>query len=332
MTILVTGAAGFIGAHLCRALLNRGERVLGIDSLNDYYDPNLKRDRRDTLIVPPTPTAFRFIHGDLANATTIAEIFAAEKIDRVIHLAAQAGVRYSLEQPQAYVEANLAAFVNLIEACRSAAIDHFVYASSSSVYGNNQKRPFSVNDRTDQPISLYAATKKANELIAHAYCHLYRLPMTGLRFFTVYGPWGRPDMAPFIFTQRIFNAQPLQLFNNGRHIRDITYIDDCIAAILLALDAGPVDSSRAQQDDLFFRIYNIGSGRGIVITDLAAAIAHAAGREAQQIMLPIQNVDVEATLSDPADFPPGAEKLTITPLSEGAERLVRWYRDYYAIG
>ncbi|MDQ7989792.1 MAG: NAD-dependent epimerase [Candidatus Dactylopiibacterium sp.] len=333
MKILVTGAAGFIGMHTAQRLLARGDEVVGIDNLNDYYDPRLKRDRLDRL----APHArFRFIELDLADRAGIERLFAEEGFHRVVHLGAQAGVRYSLQNPHAYVDSNLVGFVNILEGCRHHRVEHLVYASSSSVYGGNEKTPFSEQDAVDHPVSLYAATKKANELMAHTYSHLYGIPTTGLRFFTVYGPWGRPDMAPWLFTSAILEGRPIKVFNHGQMLRDFTYIDDIVEGVVRSLDrpaepdagydgkAPNPATSRAP-----YRVFNIGNQAPVPLMDFIAALEAALGKTAEKEFLPMQAGDVPVTSSDVSaltawtGFTPG------TPLAEGVERFVEWYREYH---
>lgn len=333
MKILVTGAAGFIGMHTAIELLKRGDEVVGIDNLNDYYDPQLKQDRLAQL----APFAnFRFIRLDLADREGMARLFTDEKFERVVHLAAQAGVRYSLQNPHAYVDSNLVGFVNILEGCRHNAVQHLVYASSSSVYGGNEKTPFSEQDPVDHPVSLYAATKKANELMAHTYSHLYSIPTTGLRFFTVYGPWGRPDMAPWLFTSAILEDRPIKVFNHGKMLRDFTYIDDIVQGVVRTLDrpaepdaaydgtAPNPGTSRAP-----YRVFNIGNQDPVPLMDFIAAIEAATGKTAEKDFQPMQPGDVPVTSADVSaltawtGFAPG------TPLREGMGRFVDWYRAYF---
>lgn len=323
MKVLVTGAAGFIGMHVAQKLLNRGDRVVGIDNLNDYYDPQLKRSRLAQL--EPYPD-FRFERLDVADRSDMANLFKREQFDRVVHLAAQAGVRYSIQNPYAYVDSNLTGFVNVLEGCRHHHVKHLVYASSSSVYGGNIKMPFSESDPVDHPVSLYAATKKANELMAHSYSHLYGLPTTGLRFFTVYGPWGRPDMAYFLFTKAILEDQPINVFNHGDMKRDFTYIDDIVEGVVRVLDrtATPVQGSHVP-----CRVFNIGNHQPVQLLDFIACIEASLGKKAQKRLLPIQDGDVPATyaemsaLSDWVGFRPAM------PVEQGIAKFVSWYASYY---
>ncbi|MDX5446472.1 MAG: NAD-dependent epimerase [Zoogloeaceae bacterium] len=333
MKVLVTGAAGFIGMHVSQVLLARGDEVVGLDSLNDYYDPTLKEARLARLV----PHAdFRFVRMDVADREGMARLFAEERFDRVVHLAAQAGVRYSLENPHAYVDANLVGFMNVLEGCRHNGVAHLVYASSSSVYGGNEKMPFSEHDSVDHPVSLYAATKKANELMAHTYSHLYGLPTTGLRFFTVYGPWGRPDMALFLFASAMLEGRPIDVFNHGRMRRDFTYIDDIVEGVVRTLDRVPqadpdydavaADPARSHAP---YRVFNIGNNDPVPLMDFIAAIEAALGCEAQKNFLPMQAGDVPATAADTDELAAWVDFAPATPVREGVARFVAWYRDYY---
>ena len=334
-TYLVTGAAGFIGMHVSQRLLARGDAVVGLDNLNDYYDPTLKQARLARLM----PSAnFRFVEMDVADRSGIPALFAGQRFDAVIHLAAQAGVRYSLQNPHAYVDSNLVGFVNILEGCRHSAVGHLVYASSSSVYGGNTKLPFSEHDNIDHPVSLYAATKKANELMAHTYSHLYRLPTSGLRFFTVYGPWGRPDMALFLFTRAMLEQRPIDVFNHGNMIRDFTFVDDIVEGILRVVDkpaAPAADFDPGQPDPATsnapYRVFNIGNNQPVKLMEYIEAIETALGVVAEKRFLPMQAGDVPATsanvdvLRDWVGFAPN------TPVQEGVRRFVAWYRDYYQL-
>lgn len=332
MKILVTGAAGFIGMHVARLLLERGDEVVGIDNLNDYYDPRLKHARLDQL-APYSRFCFR--HIDVADAPAVAALFAGECFERVVHLAAQAGVRYSLTNPQAYVQSNLVGFANILEACRHNHVRHLVYASSSSVYGANARMPFSVHDEVNHPVSLYAATKKSNELMAHSYSHLYGLPTTGLRYFTVYGPWGRPDMSPWLFTSAILAGRPIDVFNHGRMQRDFTFIDDIAEGTVRALDriaapnpdfdaaAPDAGSSRAP-----YRVYNIGNHQPVELMAFIGTIERALGMEAKKNFLPMQAGDVPATYADVADLARDTGFAPKTPLADGIERWAAWFRAY----
>ncbi len=330
---LVTGAAGFIGFHVAAKLLDRGERVIGLDNLNDYYDVQLKKDRLAQL---QGNAAFSFRQIDVADRNAMAALFTAEKIDVVIHLAAQAGVRYSLVNPAAYIDGNLVGFGNILEGCRHHGVRHLVYASSSSVYGANTTMPFSVHHNVDHPLSLYAATKKANELMAHTYSHLYGLPTTGLRFFTVYGPWGRPDMALFLFTKNILAGRPIDVFNNGQMRRDFTYIDDIVEGVVRVAarvpqgdpnwssDAPDSASSRAP-----YRLYNFGNNQPVELLHLIEMLEKCLGKTAEKNMLPMQPGDVAATWADVDDLTRDVGFKPSTPIEEGVARFVAWYRSYY---
>ena len=335
MKILVTGAAGFIGMTASLQLLARGDQVVGLDNLNDYYDVNLKHSRLKRLT---SHANFKFVQLDVGDRSGIAELFATEKFDRVIHLAAQAGVRYSLQNPHAYVDSNLLGFVNILEGCRHSQVQHLVYASSSSVYGGNTKMPFSEHDSVDHPVSLYAATKKANELMAHTYSHLYNLPTTGLRFFTVYGPWGRPDMALFLFTKAILEGRPIDVFNHGNMRRDFTYVDDIVEGVIRVLDR--VAAPDPQYDPVLadpatsnapYRVFNIGNNNPVPLLDFIGCIEDALGQKAEKRLLPLQDGDVPATyantdaLQDWVGFVPG------TSVQTGIGNFVAWYRDYYKV-
>ncbi len=335
MKILVTGAAGFIGMTASLRLLERGDEVVGLDNLNDYYDVQLKRDRLARL--QPHP-AFRFVQLDVADRPGIEQLFAAEKFDRVIHLAAQAGVRYSLQNPHAYVDSNIVGFVNILEGCRHNQVQHLAYASSSSVYGGNTRMPFSEHDSVDHPVSLYAATKKANELMAHTYSHLYGLPTTGLRFFTVYGPWGRPDMALFLFTKAMLEGRPIEVFNEGRMQRDFTYIDDIVEGVLRVLDrpAEPdADFDTAKPDPARswapFRVFNIGNQGPVELMGFIEAIESELGMKAQKNLRPMQPGDVPATHADVSALTRWTDFKPATSVTTGVSRFVRWYRDYYKV-
>ncbi len=335
MNVLVTGAAGFIGAALCGRLLARGERVFAVDNLSDYYDVGLKRARLERL---RAQKAFAFTQLDVADRAALADFFQGRKLDAVMHLAAQAGVRYSLENPAAYVDSNLVAFGNILEACRHGEIGHLVYASSSSVYGANPRLPFSENDPVDHPVSLYAATKKANELMAHAYAHLYHLRCTGLRFFTVYGPWGRPDMAFFKFTKLMLAGQPIPVYNHGNLTRDFTYIDDIVEGIVRVLDA-PAQAdcnydARAPQparSDAPFKIYNLGNGGQIQLMDYIHALEKALGVTAKYEMLPMQAGDVAATKADMRALAKDFSFQPSTSIEHGLAAFAQWYRAYYGV-
>lgn len=323
MKVLVTGAAGFIGMHVCERLLARGDTVVGIDNLNDYYDVSLKEARLARL----TPHAgFHFERVDIANATALMALFAADRFDRVVHLAAQAGVRYSLQNPQAYVESNLVGFANILEACRHHPVAHLVYASSSSVYGGNQKIPFAESDPVDAPVSLYAATKKSNELMAHAYSHLYDIPATGLRFFTVYGPWGRPDMAYWSFTRRILDGQPIDVFNHGDMRRDFTYIDDIVEGVIRLLDKPPGEDAAVRH-----QVFNIGNHQPVQLLDFIACLESALGVTAVKQLLPMQDGDVPVTYADTSRLDAWVGFQPATPLAQGLGQFVAWYRQHYGL-
>lgn len=334
-SILVTGAAGFIGFHVAKRLLDRGETVIGLDNLNDYYDVRLKEARLAQL----TPhERFRFVKLDLANRQGIHDLFTDVPIRRVVHLAAQAGVRYSLVNPYAYTESNIEGFLNILEGCRHARIEHLVYASSSSVYGGNTQMPFSIHDNVDHPVSLYAATKKANELMAHCYAHLYRIPCTGLRFFTVYGPWGRPDMALFIFTKAILEGTPIEVFNHGKMQRDFTYIDDIVEGVIRTLDrsATPNPSWSGERPDpgtssAPARIYNIGNHQPAELMRFIEVLEQALGRKAEKKLMPLQPGDVPATYADIDDLSRDVGFTPATPIEEGIPRFVKWYREFYRL-
>jgi len=335
MTILVTGAAGFIGYHVARRLLARGDTVIGLDNLNAYYDVSLKEARAAEL---GKHSSFRLIKLDLENREGVAALFASERPRRAVHLAAQAGVRYSLENPHAYIDSNLVGFMNILESCRHNGVDHLVYASSSSVYGGNTRMPFSEHDNIDHPVSLYAATKKANELMAHTYSHLYRLPTTGLRFFTVYGPWGRPDMALFLFTRAILEGRPIDVFNNGNMVRDFTYIDDIVEGVIRVLDR-PAETNpsfdAAQPDpgtsNAPYRVFNIGNSRPTPLNDYIEALEEALERKAQRNLLPMQPGDVPATFADTSELDAWIGFKPNTPIKGGVRRFVEWYREYYRV-
>jgi UDP-glucuronate 4-epimerase len=332
-TILLTGAAGFIGFHLATRLLKDGRRVVGVDNLNPYYDVRLKQARLDQL-TPQKNFSFELI--DIADRDAMKALFARHPIRRVVHLAAQAGVRYSLENPFAYIDANLSGFASILEGCRHAKVEHLVYASSSSVYGGNTKVPFSIHDNVDHPVSLYAATKKANELMAHSYSHLFGLPSTGLRFFTVYGPWGRPDMALFLFTKAILEGRPIDVFNNGEMQRDFTYVDDIVDGIVRVLDRAPAANPNFDKNNpdsatswAPARVYNIGNNRSVRLLDFIAVLEKAIGKPAQKRMLPLQAGDVPATFADIEDLRRDTGFEPKTPIEEGVPKFVKWYREFY---
>ena len=330
--VVVTGAAGFIGYHVARRLLERGDEVVGIDSVNDYYDVSLKEARLAKLA---PYERFRFFRADLADRSVVGEIEAIRPA-RIVHLAAQAGVRYSLVNPYAYTESNIQAFLNVLEAARALAVEHLVYASSSSVYGSNTKQPFSEHDNVDHPISLYAATKKANELMAHVYAHLFSIPCTGLRFFTVYGPWGRPDMALFRFTRGILMDEAIPIYNYGKMIRDFTYVDDIVEGVVRVLDtpATPDGNWSADRPDPArsrapYRVFNIGNNRPVQLLDYIAAIERCLGKTAKMELLPMQPGDVASTQADVTDLEEAVGFHPDTPIEEGIRRFVEWYRGYY---
>jgi UDP-glucuronate 4-epimerase len=328
MKILVTGAAGFIGYYVTLQLLSRGDQVIGVDNLNDYYDVSLKQARLDQIVKHPQAANFKFIKLDLADVEATANLFKQVQFDRVVHLAAQAGVRYSLQNPHAYIQSNLVAFTNILEGCRYHHVKHLVYASSSSVYGGNTKMPFSEKDTVDTPVSLYAATKKANELMAHTYSHLYGLPTTGLRFFTVYGPWGRPDMSPFLFADAILNNKPIKVFNHGDMMRDFTYIDDIVESVVRVLDkpATPQEGSHVP-----YRIFNIGNSQPEKLMDFISVMEGAFGKEAKKDFLPMQAGDVKATYADTSALEGWVGFKPKTPLKEGIQNFAAWYKKQYEL-
>ncbi len=335
MKILVTGAAGFIGAALSHRLLDRGDEVVGIDNLNDYYDVSLKEARLARLA---EGDGFTFVRLDVADREGMERLFREHRFDAVMHLAAQAGVRYSLENPHAYVDANLVGFANVLEGCRHGEVGHLVFASSSSVYGANTRLPFSEHDNVDHPVSLYAATKKANELMAHTYAHLYGLPCTGLRFFTVYGPWGRPDMALFKFTRLMLEDKPIPVFNRGEMVRDFTYIDDIVEGIVRVIDRPPEpdpswsgDSPDPATSYAPWRIYNIGNSRPVKLMRYIEVLEHCLGRKARMELLPMQPGDVKATQADTTELRNAVGYAPSTPIEEGVARFVSWYRNYYRV-
>ena len=335
MHVLVTGAAGFIGSALSERLLARGDEVFGYDNVNAYYDPALKEARLARL----TPHAkFSFMRASLEDRNALEEAFAQFRPERVVNLAAQAGVRYSIENPYAYVESNLVGFINILEACRHGKVEHLVYASSSSVYGANRKLPFSVRDSVDHPLSLYAATKKANELMAHTYSHLYQLPTTGLRFFTVYGPWGRPDMALFLFTRKILAGEPIEVFNHGQHTRDFTYIDDIVEGVIRTLDRVPASdpafdplNPSAGSSAAPYRVYNIGNHQPVELAHYIEVLEAKLGRKAEKILLPLQPGDVPDTYADVEELTRDTGYSPATPVEAGISRFVDWYRAFYTV-
>lgn len=335
MKVLVTGAAGFIGFHLSKRLLSHGHEVVGLDNLNDYYDVSLKQARLKQL---EGRSNFRLVKADLADRTKMEEVFRSERYERVFHLAAQAGVRYSLTNPHVYIESNLVGFLHILEGCRHAQVPHLIYASSSSVYGANTQMPFSVHDRVDHPVSLYAATKKANELMAHTYSHLYRIPTTGLRFFTVYGPWGRPDMALFLFSKAILDGKPMELFNFGKMERDFTYIDDIVEGVVRVGEKIPAPdpnwNSRNPDpatSSAPYRIFNIGNNNPVALLKLLDTLEQCLGKKGERRLVPIQPGDVPATYADVDDLMKEVGFKPVTPIEEGVRRFVDWYRGYYQV-
>ncbi len=333
MRVLVTGAAGFIGSHLSQRLLARGDEVLGYDNLNAYYDPRLKQARLDRLL---PLEGFSFVQASLEDRAALEAAFDEFKPQRVVNLAAQAGVRYSLENPQAYVDSNIVGFLNILEACRHRGIEHLVYASSSSVYGANKKLPFAVEDSVDHPVSMYAATKKANELMAHTYSHLFNLPTTGLRFFTVYGPWGRPDMALFLFTRKILAGEPIDVFNHGHHTRDFTYVDDIVEGVIRTLDRvpgpdptyDPLNPTPASSSAPY-RVYNIGNHQPVQLLRYIEVLEECLGRKAERNLLPLQAGDVPDTYADVSALQRDTDYSPSTSIEIGVRRFVDWYRDFY---
>ncbi|WP_027328154.1 NAD-dependent epimerase [Marinimicrobium agarilyticum] len=335
MKVLVTGTAGFIGNHLALRLLERGDEVVGIDNLNDYYDVQIKKDR---LARATAHAGFTDIRANLEDKAAIDKVFKEHKPDRVVNLAAQAGVRYSLINPQAYIDSNITGFINILEACRHFGCEHLVYASSSSVYGANTAMPFSVHNNVDHPVSLYAASKKSNELMAHTYSHLFGLPTTGLRFFTVYGPWGRPDMALFIFTRKILAGEPIDVFNYGHHRRDFTYIDDIVEGVIRTLDhVAPAnsdwnsDAPDPATSKAPYRIYNIGSNNPVELLRYIEVLEDCLGKKAEKNLLPLQLGDVPDTYADVDALIEDVNYKPATPVETGIENFVRWYRDYYKV-
>lgn len=335
MRILVTGTAGFIGSALSIQLLERGDEVIGIDNVNDYYDPALKEARLARLTAYPNFTEVRL---SIEDRDGMEKVFRQYKPQRVVNLAAQAGVRYSLENPHAYIDANIVGFTNILEGCRHNDVEHLVYASSSSVYGANESMPFSVHDNVDHPVSLYAASKKANELMAHTYSHLFQLPTAGLRFFTVYGPWGRPDMALFMFTRNIIEGKPIDVFNYGKHQRDFTYIDDIVEGVKRTLDkvaepnpewSGKTPDSATSKAP--YRLYNIGSNNPCELLRYIEIIEECVGKKAEKNMLPLQPGDVVATYADVDALIQDVDYQPATPIEEGVEKFVKWYRDFYKV-
>jgi len=333
--ILVTGAAGFIGYHVSKRLLERGERVIGLDNLNAYYDPNLKEARLAQL---KNHHAFTFAHVDVADTDSMQELFGEYRPARVVHLAAQAGVRYSVINPYAYIDSNVLGFQNILEGCRHNRIEHLVFASTSSVYGAHTRQPFSEHDAVDHPVSLYAATKIANEMMAHSYAHLYRLPVTALRFFTVYGPWGRPDMALFKFTRGILASEPIPVYNEGRMIRDFTYIDDIVEGLVRILDIVPQPNPDWKSDDpdpatsnAPYRVYNIGNNRPVELLHFISALERCLGRKAKLDLMPMQPGDVPSTMADVSSLERATGFRPKTTIEEGIAAFVKWYRQYYSV-
>mgnify|MGYP003451492169 FL=1 len=335
MRVMVTGAAGFIGSHLSERLLARGDEVLGYDNLNAYYDPRLKEARLAKLLPQP---GFRFVRASLEDRAALDAAFDDFKPQRVVNLAAQAGVRYSLENPQAYIDSNIVGFLNILEACRYRGIEHLVYASSSSVYGANKKLPFAVEDSVDHPVSMYATTKKANELMAHTYSHLFNLPTTGLRFFTVYGPWGRPDMALFLFTRKILAGEPIDVFNHGHHTRDFTYIDDIVEGVIRTLDRVPGPdpdydplAPTPASSSAPYRVYNIGNHQPVQLLRYIEVLEDCLGRKAERNLLPLQPGDVPDTYADVEALQRDTGYSPATSIEVGVRRFVDWYRGFYAV-
>jgi UDP-glucuronate 4-epimerase len=333
MKVLVTGAAGFIGSSTAQRLLDRGDEVVGLDNLNDYYEVSLKQARLDRL---QGQAAFRFVHADLADRDAVAGLFLREKFERVVHLGAQAGVRHSIKDPHGYIQSNIVGTLNILEGCRHNAVAHLVYASSSSVYGASAKLPYSVHEPASHPVSLYAATKRSNELMAHSYSSLFGLPTTGLRFFTVYGPWGRPDMALFLFTRAILAGRPIEVFNEGHHKRDFTYIDDIVEGVVHALDRVAQPDPRwdaAHPDPAYspapYRLYNIGSNRPVNLSRYIEVLEDCLGRKAQKILLPMQPGDVMDTFADVSELEADMGYKPSTPIEVGVRNFVEWFRSYY---
>lgn len=333
MKVLVTGTAGFIGSTLTQRLLARGDEVIGVDNLNDYYDVTLKQARLDRLTVQPGFTDVRL---DIEDARGMKQLFSEHKPDRVVHLAAQAGVRYSLENPRTYIDSNMHGTLNILEGCRHNPVEHLVFASTSSVYGSNTNMPFSVHDNVDHPVSLYAATKKANELMAHNYAHLFNVPCTGLRFFTVYGPWGRPDMALFLFTKNILADKPIDVFNHGNHTRDFTYVDDIVEGVIRALDKPATPNAEYDKDNpdpasshAPYRLYNIGSNRPVNLSRYIEVLEDCLGKKAEKNLLPLQPGDVPDTYANVDALVNDVGYKPDTPIEVGIKNFVEWYRDYY---
>ncbi len=331
MNILVTGAAGFIGFHLIEKLLEKNCFIVGIDNINDYYDVDLKNDRIKILTENSSTDTFKFIKLDLANREAMSTLFSRYKFDVVINLGAQAGVRYSIENPHAYMDSNMVGFLNVLEGCRQSKVKHLLYASSSSVYGMNVKQPFSTEDRVDYPISLYAATKKSNELMAHTYSHLYNIPTTGLRFFTVYGPYGRPDMAYFSFTKKILSGQQIDVYNNGVMQRDFTYIDDIVEGIIRLIDKTPAPQNSSITTAIApYKIYNIGNNQPVTLRRFINAIEQACGKKAKENLLPMQPGDVPITYADIDELTTDIGFKPSISIEDGIAKFVEWYRSYYS--
>lgn len=336
MKVLVTGAAGFIGFHVAKRLLARGDTVVGFDNVNDYYDPRLKRAR---LALLAESKGFSLVEANLADRHAVEETFAKEKFQRVVHLAAQAGVRHSMLHPHLYVDSNITGTLNVLEGCRHNKVEHMVFASTASVYGLNTEMPFSVHDATDHPISLYAATKKANESMAHSYSYLYKIPCTGLRFFSAYGPWGRPDMALFLFTKAILEGRPIDVFNGGKMVRDFTYVDDIATGVVGALDRVPIpnelwdpkDPDPATSPSAPYRLYNIGNNSPVQLSEFIDCIERETGKKAQRNLLPMQAGDVPSTYANVDDLVRDVGFKPATPVSHGVHEFVRWYRSYYQV-
>ena len=331
-SVLVTGGAGFIGYHLIQRLLEDGFDVVAVDNLNDYYDQDLKKNRLRLIAEHPNSCKFKFLKIDISDRAAVEQLFNGISFKVVVNLAAQAGVRYSIQNPHAYVDSNLVGFVNVLEGCRHSGVDHFIYASSSSVYGMNKWQPFNVNDKTDFPISLYAATKKSNELMAHCYSHLYKMPTTGLRFFTVYGPFGRPDMAYFSFTKRVLSGEPIDVYNNGDMMRDFTYVSDIVDGIVRVMNSVPqAQDSSLTASDAPFKVYNIGNNQPITLRRFINAIETACGRKAIENLLPMQPGDVPVTFADIDELVGDTGFKPSTSIEEGISKFVKWYKDYYKI-
>lgn len=338
MKVLVTGVAGFIGSHVALSLLSRGDDVVGIDNINDYYDTRLKDARLEWINSSEVTGSFSFKKMDIADRVAIDTLFAEESFDKVVHLAAQAGVRYSIEAPREYIDSNIMGFTNILEGCRHNNIQHLVYASSSSVYGANESIPFSVTDNVDHPVSLYAATKKANELMAHTYSHLYDFPTTGLRFFTVYGPWGRPDMSPFLFADAIIHSKPLKVFNYGNHRRDFTYIDDIVEGVVRVLDVNAKPNEQwsgmapdASSSKAPWKVYNIGCSNPVGLLDYITTLENAFGKTTEKELLPLQPGDVPDTYADVQALVDDVGYKPETSLDDGVEKFAAWYKDFYNV-